>query len=69
MDDYQCKFPQILTVRVNQKNHLCELENINGNRSKKKTMYTHNLLKNQSQFTQKPTNGTNFKNQQNLLKA
>ena len=21
MDDYQCKFPQILTVRVNQKNH------------------------------------------------
>ena len=30
---------------------------------------THNLLKNQSQFTQKPTNGTNLKNQQNLLKA
>ena len=24
MDDYQCKFPQILTVRVNQKNPLVQ---------------------------------------------
>ena len=33
------------------------------------SMNTQNTLKNQSQFTQKPTNGTNLKNQQNLLKA
>ena len=33
------------------------------------SMNTHNLLKNQSQFTQDPTNGTNLKNQQNVLKA
>ena len=33
------------------------------------SMNTHNLLKNQSQFTQNPTNGTNLKNQQNVLKA
>ena len=33
------------------------------------SMNTPNLLKNQSRFTQKPTNGTNLKNQQNLLKA
>ena len=33
------------------------------------SMNTHNLLKNQSRLTQKPTNGTNLKNQQNLLKA
>ena len=33
------------------------------------SMNTYNLLKNQSQFTQKPTNGTNLKNQQNLLEA
>ena len=33
------------------------------------SMNTQNTLKNQSQFTQKPTNGTNLKNQQNLLEA
>ena len=33
------------------------------------SMNTQNLLKNHSQLTQKPTNGTNLKNQQNLLKA
>ena len=33
------------------------------------SMNTQNTLKNQSQFTQKPTNGTNLKNQQNFLKA
>ena len=49
--------PQMFTERKNQ-----QMVPIS------KREYTQ-FTKNQSQFTQKPTNGTNLKNQQNLLKV